>query len=316
MERRAALDERLGHGDVVPSLERQVGRDVVLQRQEVGSPARGRLVTGPRRLDELLRLLPQLFEIHATSLPGPVSAVSGGEEIGLWVLRFPRWALPCPRTGCVLERTQHPTMIFSPLRRSLEHGNHSQHHDVARRLRRRAEPDARRPARRARRGPARVDRRARELARAARARGRREERRRRARPRDERPDRRVRHGPADVQRRRGPVGGRPERERLVGRRSALRRAGVRRDAPRTRAARPRNDDVHVRGRGRGGRTAGTEAAGDKDVQVSGGANVAQQALDAGLLDELHVQWRRRCSGCTSTSRRCCSAGVRLFDRPS
>ena len=29
------------------------------------------------------------------------------------------------------------------------------------------------------------------------------------------------HGPADVQRRRGPVGGRPERRRLVGRRSAL-----------------------------------------------------------------------------------------------
>jgi dihydrofolate reductase len=31
-----------------------------------------------------------------------------------------------------------------------------------------------------------------------------------------------------------------------------------------------------------------DAAGDRDVQVSGGASVAQQALDAGLLDELHI----------------------------
>jgi dihydrofolate reductase len=31
-----------------------------------------------------------------------------------------------------------------------------------------------------------------------------------------------------------------------------------------------------------------EAAGGRDVQVSGGANVAQQALDAGLLDELQI----------------------------
>jgi dihydrofolate reductase len=31
-----------------------------------------------------------------------------------------------------------------------------------------------------------------------------------------------------------------------------------------------------------------DAAGDRDVQVSGGASVAQQALNAGLLDELHI----------------------------
>jgi dihydrofolate reductase len=31
-----------------------------------------------------------------------------------------------------------------------------------------------------------------------------------------------------------------------------------------------------------------EAAGDRDVQLSGGASVAQQALDAGLLDELDI----------------------------
>ena len=48
-----------------------------------------------------------------------------------------------------------------------------------------------------------------------------------------------------------------------------------------------------------------EAAGDKDVQVSGGANVAQQALDAGLLDELHIHVAPMLLG----------SGVRLFDRP-
>jgi len=47
-----------------------------------------------------------------------------------------------------------------------------------------------------------------------------------------------------------------------------------------------------------------EAAGDKDVQVSGGANVAQQALDAGLLDELHIHIAPMLLG----------SGVRLFDR--
>lgn len=47
-----------------------------------------------------------------------------------------------------------------------------------------------------------------------------------------------------------------------------------------------------------------EAAGDRDVQVSGGANVAQQALNAGLLDELHIHVAPVLLG----------AGVRLFDR--
>jgi dihydrofolate reductase len=46
-----------------------------------------------------------------------------------------------------------------------------------------------------------------------------------------------------------------------------------------------------------------DAAGDRDVQVAGGANVAQQALSAGLLDELHVHVAPRLLG----------AGVRLFD---
>jgi dihydrofolate reductase len=47
-----------------------------------------------------------------------------------------------------------------------------------------------------------------------------------------------------------------------------------------------------------------EAAGDRDVQVSGGASVAEQALNAGLLDELHVHVAPVLLG----------GGVRLFDR--
>ncbi|HEV2712970.1 MAG TPA: dihydrofolate reductase family protein [Gaiellaceae bacterium] len=47
-----------------------------------------------------------------------------------------------------------------------------------------------------------------------------------------------------------------------------------------------------------------EAAGDRDVQVSGGANVAQQALNAGLLDELHIHVAPQLLG----------DGVRLFER--
>jgi dihydrofolate reductase len=45
------------------------------------------------------------------------------------------------------------------------------------------------------------------------------------------------------------------------------------------------------------------AAGDRDVQVSGGASVAQQALNAGLLDELHIHVAPVLLG----------GGVRLFD---
>ena len=48
-----------------------------------------------------------------------------------------------------------------------------------------------------------------------------------------------------------------------------------------------------------------EAAGEKDVQVAGGGNVAQQALDAGLLDELHIHVAPVLLG----------AGVRLFEAP-
>ena len=47
-----------------------------------------------------------------------------------------------------------------------------------------------------------------------------------------------------------------------------------------------------------------DAAGDRDVQVSGGASVADQALDAGLLDELLIHVAPLLLG----------AGVRLFER--
>ena len=48
-----------------------------------------------------------------------------------------------------------------------------------------------------------------------------------------------------------------------------------------------------------------EAAGDKDVQVSGGGNAAQGALDAGLLDELLIHVAPVLLG----------GGVRLFENP-
>ena len=47
-----------------------------------------------------------------------------------------------------------------------------------------------------------------------------------------------------------------------------------------------------------------DAAGDRDVQVSGGASIADQALDAGLLDELLIHVAPVLLG----------AGVRLFER--
>jgi dihydrofolate reductase len=48
-----------------------------------------------------------------------------------------------------------------------------------------------------------------------------------------------------------------------------------------------------------------EAAGEKDVQISGGGSVAQQALDAGLLDELSLHVAPVLLG----------GGVRLFEDP-
>ena len=84
---------------------------------------------------------------------------------------------------------------------------------------------------------ARVGLRAQELPRDARRRGRRGRRRRRRRRRVDRRDRRRDHGPQDVQRRRGPVGARSERRRLVGRGAAV--PGRRSSSSRTTRARPR-----------------------------------------------------------------------------
>jgi dihydrofolate reductase len=49
-----------------------------------------------------------------------------------------------------------------------------------------------------------------------------------------------------------------------------------------------------------------EAAGDKDVAVAGGADLAQQYLNAGLLDELQIHLVPLLLG----------GGVRLFERPA
>ena len=49
----------------------------------------------------------------------------------------------------------------------------------------------------------------------------------------------------------------------------------------------------------------SEAAGDRDVAIGGGANVAQQYLRAGLLDELHIHVAPTLLG----------GGVRLFEGP-
>ncbi|WP_374211645.1 dihydrofolate reductase family protein [Streptomyces sp. YS415] len=46
-----------------------------------------------------------------------------------------------------------------------------------------------------------------------------------------------------------------------------------------------------------------QAAGDKDVQISGGADTVRQFIDAGLLDELQIHLAPVVLG----------AGVRLFD---
>jgi dihydrofolate reductase len=46
-----------------------------------------------------------------------------------------------------------------------------------------------------------------------------------------------------------------------------------------------------------------ETAGDKDVQINGGASVVQQALDKGLLDEIQLHLAPVLLG----------AGIRLFD---
>ena len=158
-------------------------------------------------------------------------------------------------------------------------------------------------ARRGRRAVARVGRRARELACATRARGRRVERGRRSPPRDARADWRVRHGPAHVQRRLGPWEDDPKGNGWWGDDPPF-------DGPVyvvTHHAREplvlgSTTFTFVNGIEEAIRQA-REAAGDRDVQISGGASVAQQALNAGLLDELHIHVAPQVLG----------GGVRLFE---
>ena len=113
--------------------------------------------------------------------------------------------------------------------------DHSRHLDVARRLRRRAEPDARGSTRAERDAAPRMGLRARQLAVGSTA------RRAACTTRTTRSSRAVsrrsarRDGPQDVQRRLRPLGRRSERRRLVGRRAPVPRPGLRRHAPRARA---------------------------------------------------------------------------------
>ena len=82
----------------------------------------------------------------------------------------------------------------------------------------------------------------------------------------------------------GPLG------RLVGRGPALPHAGLRAHPPRARAAgEAGRHDVHLRHRRhRVGARAGQGGGGGKDVALGGGANVVQQYLAAGLVDELQL----------------------------
>ena len=103
------------------------------------------------------------------------------------------------------------------------------------------------------------------------------------------------------------LGGRPQRGRLVGRRSAVPRAGVRAHASRARdRGQAGRNDVHVRHRRHRVRArAGPRGRGEKDVALAGGADVAQQYLRAGLLDELQIHVAPLLLG----------GGVSLFGRP-
>ena len=94
---------------------------------------------------------------------------------------------------------------------------------------------------------------------------------------------------------RGKFGGGPgpwgERSlaRMVGRGPAVPRAGLRAHPPRARAAHALGHDVHLRHRrDRVGPGAGKAGAAGKDVTIGGGADVINQYLAAGLVDELEL----------------------------
>ena len=100
------------------------------------------------------------------------------------------------------------------------------------------------------------------------------------------PARRLRHGPQHVRADPRRVG--RGLARLVGRRAAVPRAGVRAHPSRPRADRDGGrDDLPLRHRGLRRRLrAAREAAGDDGVDIAGGASTVRQALVAGVIDEL------------------------------
>ena len=81
--------------------------------------------------------------------------------------------------------------------------------------------------------------------------------------------------------------------------------GIRPHTSSTQAARARRrNELHVRHRGhRGGARTGAAGAGDQDVSLAGGANVARQYLAAGLVDEMEIHLVPTLLG----------SGERLFD---
>ena len=96
-------------------------------------------------------------------------------------------------------------------------------------------------------------------------------------------------GRRDVQRRSRTVGGRPERERLVGRGASVPQARLRPDAPRAEPLRlGETTFTFVTDGVESAVEQARAAAGDKDVLVAGGAEAAQQVLSAGLLDEAQI----------------------------
>src|SRR5215218_8988661 len=192
--------------------------------------------------------------------------------------------------------------------RKADHGKADPRHlDVTGWLHRRAEPDSRAAARRRWRTTSRVDLRTCELARTPRNVWRREERGRRGGARNARHRGSGPHGQAHVQRRRGPVGKRSGSRTGGG--ETIPRSACRCSSSPTTLGRPWRSKVAPRSSlSRTGLESALaqarQAAGDKDVAVAGGANVVQQCLNAGLLDQMQIHLVPAFLG----------EGVRLFDQ--
>jgi dihydrofolate reductase len=134
------------------------------------------------------------------------------------------------------------------------------------------------------------------LARAPEPSGRPDQRRRRGVQGVHRPRRRLRDGQAHVRRRRGRLAGSPPFRAPV---------FVLTGSPREPWVRQGGTTFHFVTEGiEGALERAREAAGGKDVRIAGGANVVQQFLEAGLVDEIQVHLAPVLLG----------DGVRLFDR--